>query len=118
MKPTKNMGITVLPKTGLGKWSLGLALVALALFLVREVGLQIGSRMVFGTPQPFSSLLPIAALLSVPIGAAACVLSLISLLSNAKERSILVMAIVVSGVAVFVLVVSQMLNHSRMERLR
>jgi uncharacterized protein YacL len=77
----REMGISVLPKTSLGRWSLGLAIAFILSFLLAEVvyGYNSDSNQVPGF---------ILAIIFVGIGGAAFIIGLISVIKQ-KERSIL-----------------------------
>jgi hypothetical protein len=78
----REMGISVLPKTTLGKWSVGLAIAFILSFFLAEV---------FYGYNPDSNQVPdvILAIIGVGIGGAAFITGLISVIKQ-KERSILV----------------------------
>jgi len=77
----REMGISVLPKTTLGKWSVGLAIAFILSFLLAEV--------LYGH-NPDSNQVPdvVLAIIFVGIGGAAFITGLISVIKH-KERSIL-----------------------------
>ena len=78
----REMRISVLPKTTLGKWSVGLAIAFILSFLLAEV--------VYGY-DPDANQVPgvILAIIGVGIGGATFIIGLISVIKH-KERSILV----------------------------
>jgi len=79
---SEEMHISVLPKTTLGKWSVGLAVAFILSFFLAEVlyGYNPASNQVPGV---------ILAIIGVGIGGAAFIIGLISVIKH-KERSILV----------------------------
>jgi hypothetical protein len=100
------MGITVLPKTSLGKWSVGLIaafILFLALFIILVVSGQRGDEAFFS-----NLLLTVPMLLAGTCGVAAFVTGLIGVIKS-KERSILVFLAIFVGFDILVFCLGEFL---------
>jgi hypothetical protein len=96
------MKITVLPKTTLGKWSLGTILVGILLYLVFFIVVRVGFRSGVNVPASPTILLFISAIASMVGG----IFSII----KSKERSILIFLSVAIGVFALVFLVGDLVD--------
>lgn len=100
------MKITVLPKTSLGKWSIGFILALILFFVLFIIFVVSGQR---GDDTFFSNLLlAVPMLLGATCGEAALVTGLIGIIKS-KERSILVYLAIFIGLEILVFGLSEFL---------
>ena len=97
------MRISILPKSSLGRWSVGLAAAFILLFVLFWILIAPARRGV--GPAPFAPMAIVAAGIS---GIAAFVIGLISMIRS-KERSILVFLAVVVGLFVLIFLLGEFL---------
>jgi hypothetical protein len=99
-----------LPKTTLGKWSIGLVIVAICCFVVFIIevalGLRGGDSLDFSDPSQLGPAIPI--LLAGVFFVSAMVTGLIGIVKN-RERSVLVFLAVAIGMFVLLLVLGEFL---------
>jgi hypothetical protein len=96
------MNITILPKTILGKWSLGTILVGILLYMIFFIVVRLGYRSGVNVPASPTILLFISAIASMVIG-------IISVIKN-KERSILIFITIVMGLLALVFLVGDVVG--------
>ena len=89
--------ISILPKSSLGRWSVGLAAAFILLFVLFQTFAASVRRNPVSNPGPPSPVILMAVVADYISGIAAFVTGLISIIKS-KERSILVFLVVVVGV--------------------
>ncbi len=102
------MRISILPKTSLGRWSVGLATAFILLRVLFQTFFAGGGRNPVPNPSPPSPVIPIAVVAGYVSGIAAFVTGLISIIKS-KERSILVFLLVSVGFFVLIFLLGEFL---------
>ncbi len=102
------MRISILPKTSLGRWSVGLAAVFFLLYVLLQTFYASVHRNPVPNPGPPSPVIPIAVVTDYISGIVSLVAGLISIIKS-KERSFFVFLVVAVGFFTFIFLLGEIL---------
>jgi hypothetical protein len=102
------MRITILPKTSLGRWSVGLAAAFFLLYVLLQTFYASVHRNPAPNPGPPSPFIPMVVVAEYISGIVSFVTGLISIIKS-KERSIFVFLVVAVGFFVFIFLLGEIL---------